>query len=55
MGQLTVARALARLLERIGTEVVFGANGHGNWALLDALMHDTRIRGVPARVEDQAV
>ena len=55
MGQITVALALARLLEKAGTEVVFGVNGHGNWALLDALVNETRIRGVPARVEDQAV
>ena len=55
MGQLTVARALAKLLEQMGTEVIFGVNGHGNWALLDALVHETNIRGVPARVEDQAV
>lgn len=55
MGQITVALALARLLEKAGTEVVFGVNGHGNWALLDALVNETRIRGVPARAEDQAV
>lgn len=55
MGQITVSQAIARLLEKMGTEVVFGVNGHGNWALLDALMHETKIRGVPARVEDQAV
>ena len=55
MGQITVAQAVARLLEKAGTEVVFGVNGHGNWALLDALVNDTSIRGVPARVEDQAV
>jgi acetolactate synthase I/II/III large subunit len=55
MGQVTVARALARLLESMGTEVMFGVNGHGNWALLDALVHETRVRGVPARAEDQAV
>lgn len=55
MGQLTVSRVLARVLKKMGTEVVFGVNGHGNWALLDALVHETRIRGVPARVEDQAV
>ena len=55
MGQLTVARAVAKTLERMGTEVVFGVNGHGNWALLDALINETRIRGVPARAEDQAV
>jgi acetolactate synthase-1/2/3 large subunit len=55
MGQITVARALARSLESIGTEVLFGLNGHGNWALLDALVHETKIRGIPARAEDQAV
>ncbi len=55
MARITVARALATLLEKMGTEVMFGVNGHGNWALLDALVHETRIRGVPARAEDQAV
>ena len=55
MAQITVARALAKLLEKMGTEVVFGVNGHGNWALLDALVNETRIRGVPARAEDHAV
>ena len=55
MGQITVALAIARVLEKMGTEVVFGVNGHGNWALLDALVQETGIRGVPARAEDQAV
>lgn len=55
MAKVTVAQAIARLLERMGTDVVFGVNGHGNWALLDALVNETKIRGVPARVEDQAV
>ena len=55
MGQITVAKAIARILEQMGTEVVFGVNGHGNWALLDALINETNIRGVPARAEDQAV
>jgi acetolactate synthase-1/2/3 large subunit len=55
MGTMTVARALAALLERMGTEFVFGVNGHGNWALLDAVVHETGIRGVPARAEDQAL
>lgn len=55
MGQITVARALARLLERMGTEVMFGVNGHGNWALLDALVHETRVHCVAARAEDHAV
>ena len=55
MAKFTVAVALAKMLEEMGTEVVFGVNGHGNWALLDAMMHETKIRGVPARSEDQAV
>lgn len=55
MGQITVSQALARLMEKMGTEIMFGVNGHGNWALLDALVHETKIRGVPARAEDQAV
>ena len=55
MGQITVAHAVAKMLEQIGTELVIGVNGHGNWALLDALVHQTGMRGVPARAEDQAV
>jgi acetolactate synthase-1/2/3 large subunit len=55
MAKFTVALAIAKMLEKMGTEVVFGVNGHGNWALLDAMMHETKIRGVPARTEDQAV
>ncbi|KRF22392.1 thiamine pyrophosphate-binding protein [Phycicoccus sp. Soil802] len=55
MGQITVAQAIARLLEQMGTEVVFGLNGHGNWALLDALVHETEIRSVAVRSEDHAI
>ncbi len=55
MGQITVSQAIAMLLEQMGTEVVFGLNGHGNWGLLDALVHETSIRGVPVRSEDHAV
>ncbi|MCR2811385.1 MULTISPECIES: thiamine pyrophosphate-binding protein [unclassified Microbacterium] len=55
MGQITVAQAIARLLEKMGTEVAFGLNGHGNWALLDALVHDTKIHTVNTRSEDHAV
>jgi acetolactate synthase-1/2/3 large subunit len=53
--QVTVAQAIARLLEQMQTEVVFGLNGHGNWALLDAVVHDTKIRAVATRSEDHAV
>jgi acetolactate synthase-1/2/3 large subunit len=55
MEQVTVAQAIARLLEQMGTEVVFGLNGHGNWALLDALVHETDIRSVAVRSEDHAI
>ncbi|UKA55181.1 thiamine pyrophosphate-binding protein [Arthrobacter sp. FW305-BF8] len=55
MGQITVAQAIARLLEQMETEVVFGLNGHGNWALLDALVHETNIRSVAVRSEDHAI
>ncbi len=49
MVQMNVAGAIAGLLERMGTEVVFGMNGQGNWALLNAIVHETKIRGVPPR------
>ena len=52
---ITVAGAIARLLEQMGTEFVFGLNGHGNWALLDALVYETKIDCVAARMEDQAI
>ncbi|MBY8858671.1 thiamine pyrophosphate-binding protein [Nocardia sp. CA2R105] len=55
MGKITVAQAIARLLEQMGTEVAFGLNGHGNWALLDALVHETEIQSVAVRSEDHAV
>lgn len=55
MGQVTVAAAIARLLEQMGTEAVFGLNGHGNWALLDAFVHQTNIRSVAVRSEDHAI
>jgi acetolactate synthase-1/2/3 large subunit len=45
---------MATVLERIGTEYVFGLNGHGNWALLDAFVHETAITAIAARAEDQA-
>ncbi|RPI47003.1 MAG: hypothetical protein EHM59_05890, partial [Betaproteobacteria bacterium] len=55
MAGISVARAIARLLEAMGTDAMFGVNGHGNWAMLDALVHETRIRCVAARAEDHAV
>jgi acetolactate synthase I/II/III large subunit len=55
MEQITVAQAIARLLEQMGTDAVFGLNGHGNWALLDAFVHETNIPSVAVRSEDHAV
>ena len=53
--RLRVATAIAKTLEAAGTEFCFGYNGHGNWALLDAFVHETKIRTVAARAEDHAV
>jgi acetolactate synthase-1/2/3 large subunit len=52
---ITVAQGIAKLLERMGTEFVFGLNGHGNWGLLDAFVYETKIDCIAARMEDQAV
>ncbi len=53
--KLTVARAIAGFLEKAGVEIAPGYNGHGNWALLDAIEHETNIRGIKTTVEDAAV
>jgi len=53
--RVTVAKAIAMTLEGMGTEYCFGYNGHGNWALLDAFVHETSINTVAARAEDHAV
>jgi acetolactate synthase I/II/III large subunit len=50
-----VATAIAKTLESAGTPFCFAFNGHGNWALLDAFVHETSIRTIAARSEDQAV
>jgi len=55
MAQMRCATAMVKALEAIGTEVAFVYNGHGNWALLDAIAHESRIRGISCRGEDQAV
>lgn len=55
MPKIRLATAIAKTLESVGTEVVFGYNGHGNWALLDALVHETSIDTIAARAEDHAV
>lgn len=46
---------MVRTLEELGTEVAFVYNGHGNWAILDAIGHESRIKGIACRAEDQAV
>ncbi len=51
----TVAKAIVKFLERAGVEIAAGCNGHGNWAFLDALQHESRIRGVQTTCEDAAV
>jgi acetolactate synthase-1/2/3 large subunit len=50
-----VARAVVTFLEKAGVEVAFGYNGHGNWALLDAIEHESTIRGIKTNAEDTAV
>jgi acetolactate synthase-1/2/3 large subunit len=55
MVKMRTATAIAKFLERAGTEYFFGYVGHGNWALLDALASETTIQGIRARCEDHAV
>ena len=53
--RLSVAKAVVRFLEQAGVEIATGYNGHGNWALLDAVEHESRIRGIKTTAEDAAV
>ena len=53
--RIRVATAIAKFLENAGTEYMFGYNGHGVWALLDAFVYETKVKGVRCRSEDQAV
>ena len=53
--RIRVATAIAKMLEAANTEFCFGYNGHGNWALLDAFVHETHVRTIAARSEDHAV
>lgn len=53
--RIRLATAIAKVLESGGTEYCFGYNGHGNWALLDAFVHETEIQTIAARSEDHAV
>ncbi|MGA2401965.1 MAG: thiamine pyrophosphate-binding protein [Syntrophobacteraceae bacterium] len=55
MPDVRVADAMAKFLEEAGVEYAFGFNGHGNWAILDAIKYNTQIQGIMARREDHAV
>lgn len=52
---MRVATAIAKTLEAAGTKYCFGYNGHGNWAILDAFVHETQVNTIAARAEDHAV
>lgn len=53
--KLTVAKAIVRFLEQAGVEIAAGYNGHGNWAMLDAVEHESKIQGIKTNAEDAAV
>ena len=55
MQKVRTATAMIKALEAVGSEIAFSYNGHGNWALLDAIQYESKIRGVASRTEDQAV
>jgi acetolactate synthase-1/2/3 large subunit len=46
---------MVKTLEALGTDVAFVYNGHGNWAILDAIEHESQIRGIACKAEEQAV
>ena len=46
---------MIKALEAVGVDTAFAYNGHGNWALLDAIEYESPITGIAARGEDQAV
>ncbi len=55
MTKVRCATAIVKTLEAVGTDVVFGYNGHGNWALLDSFEYESNVKCVTARGEHQAV
>ncbi len=55
MAKLRCATAMIKTLEALGSDAAFVYNGHGNWAFLDAIQHESGIKGIAARSEDQAV
>jgi len=55
MAQVRCATAMVRCLESIGVDAAFVYNGHGNWAILDSIEHESSIRGVACKGEDQGI
>jgi acetolactate synthase-1/2/3 large subunit len=55
MPEIRCATAIIKTLEAIGMDTAFVYNGHGNWALLDALKHESRINGIACRGEELGV
>ncbi len=55
MTKVRCATAIVKTLEAIGTDIVFGYNGHGNWALLDSFEYESNVQCVTTRGEHQAV
>jgi len=54
MLKMRVATAVAKFLEKLGTEYIFAYNGHGNWPLLDALVYESNVKTIRTRSEDHA-
>lgn len=55
MEKITVAKAIGRLLKKLGTERYYFYNGHANWGLLDAFEYDAKIQGIRVRHENHAI
>lgn len=55
MAKIRCSTAIVHALEAAGVQIMFGYNGHGNWALLDSFEYESSIKGVVCRTEDQAV
>jgi acetolactate synthase-1/2/3 large subunit len=55
MAKVRCAKALVNTLEAVGIQAAFVYNGHGNWALLDAIEHESQIQGIAGKSEEQCV
>lgn len=53
--KMRCANAMIKALEAVGVDIAFAYNGHGNWALLDAIEYESGISGIATRGEDQAI